>query len=300
MKRKNKKLIIALLLLVVVGMGVGYSILSKQLKIEGTASIASNFDVAITNIERLNNDSVSKYYNSTSGIYQNYQSSINEMYYDTTVENKQPEFTSTTATFDVTFNHPNDSITYVVDIQNKSNVGAKLDEIKIGETQSAVTVTPLIDYSEQSIKLASNETLRYFVTISYPQYSDIIGGSNSKVTVDFTFSEYTGASYGGPEQIALLTFGDEINSDGQLVLGVNNLVSNFNGDINLYVSIDGSDYVKSDTDYSIEPAYKLENCNLYYTIPESLNENELHTIKFKLGSSIGERYSNEIELKYQK
>ena len=299
--RKNKKMIIIVLLLfIVLGMGVGYSILSKQLKIEGNASIATNFDVAITGITRLDNDSTSKYYNPTLDIYQNYQYSTDERYYNTAVENKQPSFTSTTATFDVTFNNPNDSITYVVDIYNQSNVGAILDEIVVEDTQSAVVVTPLYDYSKDSITLSSYETLRYFITISYPQYNDIVGGTNSNVTINFTFNEYTGAGYSGPENMALLTFGDELNHDGQLALAINNLVSGFDYDINLYVSIDGADYIKSDIDYNIEPAYILQDTEIYYSIPESLNDGELHTIKFKLGNSIDSRYSNEIELKYQK
>ena len=289
MKRKNKKLIIALLLLVIVGMGVGYSILSKQLKIEGTASIATNFDVAITNIEKLDNDSVSKYYNPTLGIYQNYQYSTDENYYNTTVENKQPEFTSTTATFDVTFNHPNDSITYVVEMKNNSNVGAKLDEIVVGETQSAISVTPLLDYSNQNIRISPNETLKYFVTVSYPQYNDLIGGMSSKVDVTFTFSEYTGASYGGPEEIALLTFDDKITSEGIIKL-VKTATSSAVDDADLFVSIDGLDYTIDE-----EGTESLE-----FRIPEFLNDGELHSIKLKLANSYDTRATNEIELKYQK
>lgn len=297
--RKNKKtIIIALLFLVVVGMGVGYSILSKQLKIEGTATIATNLDVAITGITRVSNASTSKYYNPTSNIYQNFLLSTDEVYYNTTVENASPEFTSTTATFDVTFNNKNDSITYVVDICNQGESRAILDEIVVEkEGTNSVMVTPLYDYVEKKISISQNETIRYFVTFSYPQYSDVIGDPTSNITIKFTFKQYTAvASSGGTNY--LLTFGDELSQDNQLSLFINGIKDSVCENLNLYVSIDEGDFVNSGISSNLSCTEKKLQDVINYSIPSSLNDGELHTIKFKLGTG-DSSLSNEIELKYQ-
>ena len=108
MKRK-KIIVLVLLMFVVLGMGVGYSILSKQLKIEGTATIESNYDVRITGIEKIyaESDVMAKFFTTTSTkIGYPLNSNIPS-------ENSAPTFTSTTAIFDVTLKYSFSSLLYI-------------------------------------------------------------------------------------------------------------------------------------------------------------------------------------------
>ena len=55
MKKSKKKFVLITLLFLAIFMGIGYSLLQQQLKIEGTATVKTNFDVQIVGIERYNN-----------------------------------------------------------------------------------------------------------------------------------------------------------------------------------------------------------------------------------------------------
>lgn len=103
-KNKNKNVLIGVLLVAVVMMSVGYAALASQLDINGTAAIASKWDVKFTSM--------------TDGVATG--SATNK---------KDAGFTSTTATFDVQLVAPGDSMTYELVISNDGTIDAKLDSI---------------------------------------------------------------------------------------------------------------------------------------------------------------------------
>ena len=113
MKKNKKKFALIALLFLVVFMGIGYSLLQQQLKIEGTATVKTNFDVEIVGIERYNNAGTNIYPNAGAP-------------WITMIKNakeiSEPTFTATTATFNVRL-EPMSEITYRVDIQNKGSKG---------------------------------------------------------------------------------------------------------------------------------------------------------------------------------
>lgn len=103
-KREKKSILIAVLLVAVVFMSVGYAALASQLDINGTAAIASKWDVKFTSI--------------TEGVATG------------TASNKTaPGYSSTTATFDVALVAPGDSMTYDIVVSNAGTLDAKLDSI---------------------------------------------------------------------------------------------------------------------------------------------------------------------------
>ena len=52
--RKKQRIIIGTLCAVIIGLAVGYAVLSSQLNIQGTSGITSDFKIIFTNIEEIN------------------------------------------------------------------------------------------------------------------------------------------------------------------------------------------------------------------------------------------------------
>ena len=96
----KKKVMIAVLSVLVCVMAVGYALLSQQLTINGTATIDSTWKVEIDNIE----------VTSTTG--------------DGASVSATPNVTS--ASFEATLVQPEDSVTYTVTIKNKGTLPAKV------------------------------------------------------------------------------------------------------------------------------------------------------------------------------
>ena len=103
--RNKKNIIIGILIAVIVLMSVGYAALAQVLIINGTAHINADWDVEITNIAE------------------------GTLIGATTATNPALGYTSTSATFGVDLAYPGASATYVVTIENKGNISAKLDSI---------------------------------------------------------------------------------------------------------------------------------------------------------------------------
>ena len=108
METKGRNIIIGTLLAAVAIMAVGYAALAQTLQINGTATISSNWNVAITGI--------------TEGTPTG------------SATNKTPATSNgTTATFDVNLVKPGDKMVYQVTVTNSGTLNAKL---------TGLTVTP--------------------------------------------------------------------------------------------------------------------------------------------------------------
>lgn len=132
----EKKILIITLLIAIIAMSVGYAALAQVLNINGTANITALWNVEITNIEL--KDSIG-------------------------AKNKKiPTYDERTASFDVDLSYPGASATYIVKVENKGTVDAKLSSISgvedaNSEEPAAVyyTVTPI---SETDGLKAGDET----------------------------------------------------------------------------------------------------------------------------------------------
>lgn len=107
MKRKHgkKNVLIGFLIAAILMMSVGYAALASQLDIGGTSSITGDFEVKFTSI--------------TEGTPVG----------DATNKTEAKIVSDTTATFDVEFVSPGDSMTYEIVVKNTGNLPAKLDSI---------------------------------------------------------------------------------------------------------------------------------------------------------------------------
>lgn len=114
--KDKKNILIGALLFTIVVMAVGYAAFATTLNINGTATIAGEWDVEITNIE--------------------------SAFTGTASDKTTPTYTATTATFDANLMAPGDTATYTVTVKNKGNIDAKLNSI---------TLTPQADGSDAII-----------------------------------------------------------------------------------------------------------------------------------------------------
>ena len=106
-KRDQKNVLIGTLLAAVLIMAIGYAALAQRLTINGTATISSEWNIAITNAEEATGEKVGNPV--VSGI----------------------DHTTTTATFNVGFTTPGESTVIDVTVHNGGTLDAELESIQI-------------------------------------------------------------------------------------------------------------------------------------------------------------------------
>lgn len=148
MKNKSKKNIILIVLIVLIlGMAVGYAAFSQTLTINGTAKISSTWDIHINSI--------------TEGTM-----------VGATSKSGYPkvETDTITATFDVDLEYPGATATYVIEVHNNGTVDAKLDTIG-GNLATANTAEPTgVTFQCDAVagdKLVAGATKTYNVTATW-------------------------------------------------------------------------------------------------------------------------------------
>lgn len=236
--RKNKKLIIALLLVVVVGMGVGYSILSKQLKIEGTATLNTLFDVGITDFYG--------YSENQSGLEnrETYlcigDSCSNQTYNLIEVNEEDISHTSTTASFTVALTSGTKSI-YEVNISNMGNIDAIVDKVHINYgTEGVISMDAPINISGAILKPGNQ--------ISYPII--IYAGNGEEniqetkdISITFDFKQVTTETETNSTAYNQLFFGERSENYFSIVSELNPFnYDNSAKTLETYISINSSEY----------------------------------------------------------
>ena len=165
---KGRNLVIGVLLAAVVIMAVGYAALAQTLQINGTATISSNWDVAITDITEGT---------PTGG-----------------AANRTPaSHTGTTATFDVTLNQPGDTMTYVVTVHNGGTLNAKLTGLTVTPEESEVEGIYFdVTGVEQNVTtLDAGEDNQITVVVGWRQTgTDMPEELSQTLTVSLTYEQY--------------------------------------------------------------------------------------------------------------
>ena len=142
-RKSNKNIVLLILLLVVVGMAVGYAALSQAIVINGTANITAEWKILFTDIkEGQMNGAESK---------------------------RSPSYTSTTATFDVNLLYPGASAQYIVTVTNQGSINAELssvDGIDSANMAEPKDITYTVN-AKKGDKLSSGDTKDYIVTVTW-------------------------------------------------------------------------------------------------------------------------------------
>ena len=194
-RRKKNNIIIASLCGVLVLMGIGYAAFASQLKINGTSSISSNFNVLITDI--------------TSGSIVGDASNATE-----------PTHTDTTATFSTNLVSPGDSITYTITVENRGSIDAVLTgiEVNTGNNEAIEFITSGIEEGDVLLKETTDE-LKVKVTYSNSVTSQP-ENTTSTITVTLNYEQATpediegaGKPSIGGQKVELVTSGDGLYED---------------------------------------------------------------------------------------
>ncbi|MBR3672996.1 MAG: hypothetical protein IKN65_01695 [Clostridia bacterium] len=167
-RKNSKNVILLVLLVVVVGMAVGYAALSQALVINGTANITAEWKILFTDIK--------------------------EGKMDGAESKTSPSYTSTTATFDVNLLYPGASAQYIVTVANQGSINAKLTGVDGIDSANKVAPTD-ITYSinaKEDDPLASGSTKDYIVTVTWNADSTTMPETKTKtatITLNYEQAE---------------------------------------------------------------------------------------------------------------
>ncbi len=167
---KDKKNIIMLsLTIMVILISVGYSIFNTSLTINGTANIASTWNILFTEIKEVDKKGI-------------------------VTELSTPTVSGTNATFDVDFKLPGDYITYQITVENQGTIDGIIKEIK-GSEQGSDAIKFEIEGIKEGDKLPSKRSTTFDVTISYDSNtSEQPNLTDNKLSIGINYIQDTGSN----------------------------------------------------------------------------------------------------------
>ncbi len=240
-------MIIGILCAIVIGLAVGYAVLSQTLNIQGTGGITTNWRIEITNVET----------KKTVGNAKNVT---------------DPTFNKLTANMSASFEKPGDSISYDITVSNLGNIDAVLDSIKMNMEEQEyidfkiegitareelivdqdITFQLIMKLSENIPDIPSNQSFDFSMNLNYLQ-----SGNSSN------FSEATEEGNVDELSITNLTFEPSENSIKTIITATNA--------IKYYYSLDNNKwYETTSNEYTIYQLETHQEYTIYVKAEDSL------------------------------
>ena len=169
--RQKQRIIIGTLCAVIIGLAVGYAVLSQTLNIQGTGGIASDFNILFTNIEEGT---------------MNGATTINKQITD-----------STTATFTIDLSKPGSNGEYLITVENRGTIDAMVESIKgIDEANQSAPTDITFSISDIAVndKLKAKESKVFKVKVVWDSNSTSIPDTNKDLTLSINFAQDTGST----------------------------------------------------------------------------------------------------------
>ena len=167
--RQKQRIIIGTLCAVIIGLAVGYAVLSQTLNINGTGGITSDFNILFTDIG---------------------EGTMN----GATTINKQIT-NSTTATFTIDLKSPGSNGEYLITVENRGTIDAYVESIN-GIDEANSTEPTDITFSIEDIavndKLPASESKIFKVKVNWDSTSTSIPSTNKDLTLSINFVQDTG------------------------------------------------------------------------------------------------------------
>lgn len=175
MRAKQRKNRVIIALAVIIGfMAVGYSLLSQQLNINGTANITADWDVRITGITGSFLDGAMN------------------------TDNVEPSFTDTTATFSVDLPQPGSTGTYTITVRNDGNIAAKLKEVPSVEVVNSTEPTDImfnVTVLDDKMELQPGEEAQVLVAAAWdPDSTQVPVTTTKEATITLDYEQITSQS----------------------------------------------------------------------------------------------------------
>lgn len=165
--KDKKKIMIAILLILVCIMTIAYAYLAQQLNINGHFSIGSNWKIEITDIKEK-------------------EKSIGAS------SKTNPSYTATTASFDAGFISPGDYIIYEIEISNLGTLDAIVDSITVSTPDSKIIKYTISGMKEQN-KIPYQTKKKFEIRIEYrPEIISQPSNLESNLTLTINFVESFG------------------------------------------------------------------------------------------------------------
>ena len=188
---RRKNIILAILIVMLVGMTIGYSALREYLTINGTSNITSDFKVVFTDIQ---------------------DGTMNGA---TTV--KKEITAPTTATFQVQLDKPGSSAEYNITVQNKGKLNAYLESIEGIDEANEKAPTDIkfkISGITRYTKLAVDESKTFKVIVTFDENATNIPEESKQLTLKLNFAQDSGnAPEPEPEGVTIAQATDSLLSN---------------------------------------------------------------------------------------
>ncbi|MBQ7136443.1 MAG: hypothetical protein IJO43_00500 [Bacilli bacterium] len=161
---KLKKIVIFILFIAIFVMSSAYALLYRNLRINGNASVIASWKVGITSIKE----------GAKTG---------------NAVSTSVPSYTISTANFDAQLENPNDSIEYIITIENSGKIDAKLNDITSTQSGNTSIVYEIIGINENDV-LKAGESIEVKIKVSLKDTINIDGAMNSSITIVFSYIQH--------------------------------------------------------------------------------------------------------------
>ena len=183
MNTKQKNIMIAGLLGVVLILGVAYAAFQAQLNINGTSTIDSKWDIKILSItpdKTATNSGTAQNPNYTTAGDINHSITNNDL----------------TANFQTALVSPGDSVVYTVVVKNNGTLNAALKTLtKTDSSNPAITFT-VAGITENDV-INANDTKTFTVTVAYANVTDQPAATSSNLSLTLDFTQTNSSSSGG-------------------------------------------------------------------------------------------------------
>ena len=187
--RQKQRIMIGVLCSVIIGLAVGYAVLSQQLNINGTGSITSDFNIVFTSIEEINQVSEGGDLNdfdnwvlgsmeiTTHDITTLQADVTNDHQIDLNVDMKKP---GATGIYEITVENTGKLDGYISDITG-------LDEANASEPRD-IQFT-LYNFKENQ-KIRVGEEKKFILVVSWSEDATTIPQTSKSLTLDLTVTQY--------------------------------------------------------------------------------------------------------------
>ncbi len=196
--RQKQRIMIGVLCTIIMGLAVGYAVLSQQLNINGTGGITSDFNIVFTNIEEVNQVPESGNFNDFDnvilGIFEKITHDITTLQADVTndhqidlnVDMKKP---GATGIYEITVENTGKLDGYISDITG-------LDEANASEPTD-IQFT-LYNFKENQ-KIRVGEEKKFILVVSWSEDATTIPQTNKSLTLDLTVTQYAEQQHDRPD-----------------------------------------------------------------------------------------------------